>query len=140
MRLYQGLQRIDHTLISFCSDDDNLEGIGKMTKKEDAIWPNVLYLWGIFPDCHTSKNCEWCRIENNMERRKENMRGIICNEKSSVEPPYSTITEYFIFLCKRVLYIDTMQKAINYYNKIYIKTINESYRGNWLLPIYLLIR
>ena len=34
-KLYQGLQRIDHTLISFSSDDGNLEGIGKMTKK---VW------------------------------------------------------------------------------------------------------
>ena len=40
------------------------------------------------------------------------IRGIICNANSSVEPPYTAIPEYFIFLCKLVLYIETMQKAI----------------------------
>ena len=40
------------------------------------------------------------------------IRRIICNENVSVEPPYSPIPEYFIFLCKLVLYIETIQKAI----------------------------
>ena len=40
------------------------------------------------------------------------IREIICNKNSSVEPPYSPIPEYFIFLCKLVLYIETMQNAI----------------------------
>ena len=40
------------------------------------------------------------------------IRGIICNEKSYAESSYSPIPEYFIFLCKLVLYIEIMQKAI----------------------------
>ena len=40
------------------------------------------------------------------------IRGIICNEKSYREPPYSPIPEYFTCLWKLVLYIEIMQSAI----------------------------